>query len=610
MEAPKNIPFSPTPSREHPQTEVQIRTEADARRMLSALFDDERELASTAAEFYKLGRSIAGRAAGPEERDTLYHKYYEQMLPHTPAGDGSPGSGRASVVETLEEMRAENLRRHSTFEAHRAHVEIESFSDASADFRALYNPPEDRTRAEHAGHLNAISQTARDAYEHGATVYGDVLVIPRESIGKPTNADQIRAGSHVHAVREFTPLVGEERANEVAAEFVELGRAIAGRTADGDTRMVVFQTFYNEIKLDASTGKFRSQAAQSAQVEPTLERMRVLARAMRAEAIDTLGARLALGYRAVTARLKAFAAAEAERDRLDDEALKYGSSVRASAEFELLLQEAREQDGEHSLIECKALIRPVDTRHLAGHDKEESRVVSNYPELVGAPPFLSTYAELRQAHDDERRSTRSILAPLVSEVVVSHPRTLAWIAKDTNKTNAVDARKLADLLRLYLVHPVYCETADNRRTFKHLVTHYEQLSAEQARLKAKIKARLRALGVIRKDAQVFSAHGQAELLELLTEPAVKQMLAQSFAVLNQMLASVKEAKQAMMQAAAEFPEVRLLETAPGVGIITACRFVAYAQTPRRISNKRKLWRYAPWRDAPRIKRQAARASAS
>ena len=90
--------------------------------------------------------------------------------------------------------------------------------------------------------------------------------------------------------------------------------------------------------------------------------------------------------------------------------------------------------------------------------------------------------------------TRSILTPLVSEIVVSHPRTLSWIAKDSNKTDSIDARKLAELLRLNLVHPVYCETADNRRTFKHLVTHYEQLSAEQARLKSKIKARLRTLG--------------------------------------------------------------------------------------------------------------------
>lgn len=37
--------------------------------------------------------------------------------------------------------------------------------------------------------------------------------------------------------------------------------------------------------------------------------------------------------------------------------------------------------------------------------------------------------------------------------------------------------------------------------------------------------------------------------------------------------------------------MRLLQSAPGVGAITACRFVGYLQTPQRFSNKRKLWRY-------------------
>jgi transposase len=48
----------------------------------------------------------------------------------------------------------------------------------------------------------------------------------------------------------------------------------------------------------------------------------------------------------------------------------------------------------------------------------------------------------------------SVIKPLVAEVVVSHVRDLAWIAKDTNKTDAIDARKLAELLRLNRVHPV------------------------------------------------------------------------------------------------------------------------------------------------------------
>jgi transposase len=186
----------------------------------------------------------------------------------------------------------------------------------------------------------------------------------------------------------------------------------------------------------------------------------------------------------------------------------------------------------------------------------------------------------------------SLIKPLVAEVVISHSRTLAWIGKDSQKDDALDARKLAELLRLNRTHPVYCETADDRRRFKQLVTHHEDLSREQARLKSKIKARLRTLGIIRFDARLFTKSGNALLLDELKEPSIKQMLAQSFTVLNQLLEAETQAKQAITAASRQFPEVNLLQTAPGVGIITACRFVAYVQTPARFSNKRKLWRYA------------------
>lgn len=237
MEARKNTTPSHQFDRDRPAPEVRFRTAGDARRALASLLDDERELNKSAAEFFKLGGQIAGRAASPEERDALYRGYYERILHHPSAREDAPEVRREAVAETLEEMRADNLRRHSTFEAHRAHIEVESYRDARDNFRALYNPPEDRTRAEHAGHLHGVSQDARDLYERGATVYGDVLIIPHESVGKATSADQVRAGSHAQAIVEFTPLVGEERAKEVAAEFVELGHQIAGRTADGDTHL-------------------------------------------------------------------------------------------------------------------------------------------------------------------------------------------------------------------------------------------------------------------------------------------------------------------------------------------------------------------------------------
>lgn len=169
-----------------------------------------------------------------------------------------------------------------SIEARRAHDEIEFYNECSDDLKNLYEPSDEHTRPEHASHLNSISQEARDMYERGATVYGNTLIIPRENARRPDHDSTIRLGTHAHAVREFAPLVGEEAAKNAAAEFVELGRAIAGRTADSNTRIVVLQTFYREITRD-DKGKILSPDEQAARLAPTLERMREFARAMQAE---------------------------------------------------------------------------------------------------------------------------------------------------------------------------------------------------------------------------------------------------------------------------------------------------------------------------------------
>jgi hypothetical protein len=683
METHKHTHGLPTPTRESPAPGMPIRTGRDARRVLAPLLDDEQALTAFAAEFFRLGSGTAGRAADPDERAAVYRSYLDRILSHLTARDGTAEERRDAVSRMLEEMREENLRRHSTVEAHRAHVDVESHRSELDDLRALYEPPDGRTRAEHASFLNGVSQEARDAYERGATLYGDVLVIPRASAGKATGADQVRAGSHAHAVREFTPLVGEERAKEVATEFVELGRAIAGRTADGGTRLVVFQTFYNEIAFDAATGKMRPIVGQAAQLEPVLERMRVLAIAMRAEewkpergesiefgeweetrearqrdaehetngrltyriesipglepehdeleelardrtqdereayggrvpsveyervrldrmppplpaglseedarrlryeiipsidrrleggarprdiaswlygeqrseearardeevaralsrrdpetnrehpltraeelsaiyvlqtltadetirttrgfdeqlskiaeeiarihptereraeAIDAVGAGLARSYRAERSRLKAFEAAEAERDRLAAEAREHEASVRAGAEFQELLFEARAQERENTLTEREALIRGNNARYHDSQDEDGRRGIPGYPELSGGFPTLSPYALLQQEHEQERRRARTTLVEKLISPDMERERdaNFAELEKHQNYISRVTGREITSASeareavepRLERVRGVILRMADERAQIK------------------------------------------------------------------------------------------------------------------------------------------------
>lgn len=81
----------------------------------------------------------------------------------------------------------------------------------------------------------------------------------------------------------------------------------------------------------------------------------------------------------------------------------------------------------------------------------------------------------------------AIIRPLVARVVCSHPRDNAWIAKASNKCDRVDAFKLAELLRLNRFKEVHYTQERARREFKTLVQHYDELTAQQARLKTKPK---------------------------------------------------------------------------------------------------------------------------
>jgi transposase len=130
-----------------------------------------------------------------------------------------------------------------------------------------------------------------------------------------------------------------------------------------------------------------------------------------------------------------------------------------------------------------------------------------------------------------------------------------------------------------------------RRNFKQLVQHYDELTAQQARLKTKLKARLRMQGVIVTGERVFSATGRKAVLAEVKSTELRTAISQLYAVLDQAMASQIEARLLMLRAAQAFPEIRIFRTAPGVGPIGACRFSAYIHTPQRFSTTRKLWKY-------------------
>jgi transposase len=218
--------------------------------------------------------------------------------------------------------------------------------------------------------------------------------------------------------------------------------------------------------------------------------------------------------------------------------------------------------------------------------------------------FTTSEANLRKAVADLRGEIHvhleagelapwaaAVIEPLVQRVVCSHPRDNAWIAKDGDKCDRVDAFKLAELLRLNRFKQVRYPPDQPRRNFKTLVQHYDELTTQQARLKTKVKARLRMQGVIVTGERLFSTAGRKPVLAQVKAHHVRTAISQLYELLDQSVVTQAQAKLLMLRAAQAFPEIKLFRTVPGVGPIGACRFSAYIHTPQRFSSKRKLWKY-------------------
>src|SRR3989454_1851539 len=139
--------------------------------------------------------------------------------------------------------------------------------------------------------------------------------------------------------------------------------------------------------------------------------------------------------------------------------------------------------------------------------------------------FTTSEANLRAAFADQHGQIQvhleagelapwaaAVIGPLVTRVVCSHPQSNAWIARDANKSDRIDAYKLAELLRLNRFKEVHYAPEQPRREFKTLVQHYDELTAHQARWKTKLKARLRMQGVIVTGERLFSSSGRQAVL--------------------------------------------------------------------------------------------------
>src|SRR6202047_4272600 len=183
-----------------------------------------------------------------------------------------------------------------------------------------------------------------------------------------------------------------------------------------------------------------------------------------------------------------------------------------------------------------------------------------------------------------------LLKPHVSRLVVCDPRKNALL-KDGNKSDKIDARKLADLLRGGYLRSVY-HGENGLRTLKELARSYLTISQDLTRVMNRVKALYRSWGIACGGQQVYAPRHRAEWLNKIEEAGVRRR-AEFF---YQQLDAVRTLRQAvrrdLLAESRKHGATKLLRQIPYIGPLRAPLWIALIQTPHRFRTKRQLWTYS------------------
>jgi transposase len=182
-----------------------------------------------------------------------------------------------------------------------------------------------------------------------------------------------------------------------------------------------------------------------------------------------------------------------------------------------------------------------------------------------------------------------LLKPQARKVVVCDPRRNALL-KDGNKSDRIDARKLAELLYLDKLHPIY-HGEHGLRTLKELVRSYLTLTKDLGRVMTRVKAIYRSWSIPCTGKQVYSPRHRSEWLEKIREGGVRRRAEFYYQQLDALRTLRQQARRELLAESKKQPAWKRLCQIPSMGPIRAAVLMGILQTPHRFRTKRPLWKY-------------------
>jgi len=182
-----------------------------------------------------------------------------------------------------------------------------------------------------------------------------------------------------------------------------------------------------------------------------------------------------------------------------------------------------------------------------------------------------------------------VLKPHVAHVLVCDPRKNTSM-KEGNKSDRIDARKLADLLYLDKLHPVFHGETGNR-ALKELARSYLALTRDTTRVMNRLKALYRSWASPCAGQRVYAPRYRSEWLTKISEAGVHRRAEIYYEQFDALRSLREQVRRDLLAEARKHKAMKLLRQIPSIGPIRAALLIALMQTPHRFRTKRQLWAY-------------------
>lgn len=182
-----------------------------------------------------------------------------------------------------------------------------------------------------------------------------------------------------------------------------------------------------------------------------------------------------------------------------------------------------------------------------------------------------------------------LLKPYVAEVLVCNPRKNALL-KSGSKSDRIDARKLADLLRAGLLARVYHDESHTLR-LKELGRSYRTITDDATRVMRRLKALYRSRAIATEGKKLYTRKRREQWLDQLSHSGQHYRAERLFEQLDWLQSQRRQIRCDLMQEGRKHTSTAILTSIPFLGPIRSALLIARVQTPFRFRTKRQFWAY-------------------